>query len=291
MKKLIIAVIVPILCSLSFAQFPGGQRVHSAGTPQQQAAAGLAQKSAAQARFHSPFATGACSFTFTSGANLSFLKYCVTANGNITQLETPEGQEHINVGPDGVNGEGYGICDTDANVEYDDYAEFGDTGNWNAPSVISQSTKMLKIARTTADGAWTLAQTISQIAGGSPSVKIVMALKNNSKVAKTAFLVRYADVDADGLFANNLDATLGSAFAWNSISFNNPFGLALQNVGTPQAGLLVGFVQAGPGGPPPCNIQSADGPLTNTDGSVGMAYALRVPAGASKTVTVAYKGL
>ncbi|MBI3477697.1 MAG: hypothetical protein HY010_18340 [Acidobacteria bacterium] len=291
MKKLIIAIIVPILCSFSFAQFPGVKRVHSAVSPRQQAAAGLAQKSASQSRFHSPTATGACSFTFTSGTNLSFLKYCVTANGNITQLETPEGQEHINVGPDGINGEGYGICDFDANVEYDDYAEFGDTGNWNSPVVISQSAKMLKIARTTADGAWTLTQTISQIAGGSPSVKIVMALKNNAKVTKTALLLRYADVDADGLFANNLDATLGSAFAWNSISFNNPFGLVLQNVGTPQAGLLTGFVQAGPGGPSPCNIQSADGPLVDTDGSVAMGYGLRVPPGASKTVTVAYKGL
>jgi len=291
MKKLIIAIIVPILCSLSVAQFPGGQRVHSAVSTRQQAAAGLAQKSAAQAMFHSPFATGACSFTFTSGANLSFLKYCVTENGNITQLETPEGQEHINVGPDGVNGEGYGICDTDANVEYDDYAEFGDTGNWNLPSVIGHSAKMVKIARTTADGAWTLTQTISQIAGGSPSVKIVMALKNNAKVTKTAFLIRYADVDADGLFDNNLDATLESAFAWNSVSAGNPFGLALQNVGTPQAGFLLGFVQAAPAGPPPCNIQSADGPLTNTDGSVGIAYVLKVPPGTSKTVTVAYKGL
>ena len=73
MKKLIIAIIVPIFFSFSFAQFPGGQRIHSAVSPQRQAAAGLAQKSASLVRFHSPFATGACSFTFTSGANLSFL--------------------------------------------------------------------------------------------------------------------------------------------------------------------------------------------------------------------------
>ena len=92
-------------------------------------------------------------------------------------------------------------------------------------------------------------------------------------------------------FPDWVRATFGSEFAWNSVSFNNPFGLALQNVGTPQAGFLLGFVQAAPVGPPSCNIQNADGPLTNTDGSVGLAYVLKVPPGASKAVTVAYKGL
>jgi hypothetical protein len=120
-KKLVLSVIALAVCSLSLAETPGAASVNN----QQEAAAALAQKSAAQAAPRSPFATSTCSFAFTSGANDSFLKYCVTANGNITQLETPQGHEHIAVG---AFGEGYGICDLNPFVGYFDYADFGDLG-------------------------------------------------------------------------------------------------------------------------------------------------------------------
>lgn len=184
----------------------------------------LAQRDTAHAAPHSPFATSACSFNFTSGASDSFLKYCVTANGNITQLETPQGHEHIAVE---AAGEGYGICDLIPFVSYVDYADFGDSGNWGPSSVINQSGKSVKIARTTSDGIWTLTQTISQVAGTSPSVKATMTLKNNSDQLRTVFLVRYADVDADGAVQNSLDGTAKSAFGWNSNASSKPFGLIL----------------------------------------------------------------
>lgn len=174
MKKLVLAVTVLALCSLSLAETPSGN-VNN----QQEAAAGLAQKNTAQAAPHSPFATSACSFTFTSGANNTFLKYCVTDNGNITQLETPKGHEHIAVGD---FAERYGFCDLNSNVAYDDYADVGDTGNWGPATVVSQTAKSVKIARTTSDRVWTLTQTITQVAGMSPSVRISMALTNNTAV-------------------------------------------------------------------------------------------------------------
>ena len=54
-----------------------------------------------------------------------------------------------------------------------------------------------------------------------------------------------------------------------------------------------GFIQNVPGGPAPCNAFAhfVPGPLTATDGSVVMHFAFAVPKGASKTVTVSYKGL
>jgi hypothetical protein len=92
------------------------------------------------------------------------------------------GFENIFVGGDG---KGYGICDFTANVGYNDYAEFGDSGNWAPPTVLSHSATSVEIARATSDGNWTLTQTFSQIAGTSPSLKIAMALKNNTAMDGT----------------------------------------------------------------------------------------------------------
>src|SRR5712692_10533059 len=126
MKKLVLAVTVLALCSLSFAATPSAKKIDLA----KEAAAATTQKNAAEALPHGVNATSTCSFTFTSGVNNTFLKYCVTVNGNITQLETPLGHEHIAVG---AFGEGYGVCDTTTGIGYDDYADFGDSGNWGAP--------------------------------------------------------------------------------------------------------------------------------------------------------------
>jgi hypothetical protein len=158
--------------------------------------------------------------------------------------------------------------------------------------VLSQSAASVKICRNTSDGVWTLTQTFTKVSGASPSVKIAMALKNNTALDRTVFLMRYVNVDAAGVFQNNLDATTNSAFGWNSIGANSPFGLVLQNVGESPFNFS-GFVQNVPDGPAPCSttLHQVPGPLTRTDGSVFMFYAGTVPKGMSRTATVSYKGL
>jgi hypothetical protein len=251
----------------------------------EEAEAARAQKNAAQAAPHSPFSTSTCSFTFTSGANDTFLKYCVTANGNITQLETPLGQEHIAVGD---FGEGYGFCDVHSGTAYGDYADAGDSGNWGTATVLTHNATTVKIVRSTSDGIWTLTQTITQVASTS-SVKIGMTLKNNTTVDRPVTLLRYADVDAAGFLLNNLDGTVNSAFAWNSLGNDGPFGLMLQNVGTSPFDRF-GYAQNFSGGANPCHISEAQGPLTETDGSIVYMYFIDIPGRASKTVTVSYRG-
>jgi len=298
-QKFVVTTIALAVCSLSFAADTGKPSVNA----QAQAEAASAQNLAAQAALRGPFATSTCSFTFTSGANDTFLKYCVTANGNIAQLETPQGHEHIAVG---AFGEGYGLCDAtvgSAEVPYFDYADFGDSSNWLPATLVTQSPTVVKIVRSTADGIWTLTQTITQMAGTSPSVKVAMSIKNNTVVDRHAFLIRYADVDANGFFFNSLGATANSAFAWDptistNIAFRGNFGLSLQAHAIPQAQAPndrgpQAFTQNTPNGPPPCsvifnfvpNLDPAD------DGSVVTFYELGVPKRASRTVTVHYKGM
>jgi hypothetical protein len=282
MKQLAVAVTVLVVCSLSFAGSPGAVKVNA----EAEAKAALAQKNAAQAAA-SPLATSTCSYTFTSGTNNTYLQYCVTVNGNITQLMTPLGVEHIAVGS---FGEGYGICDITAAVGYYDYADFGDSANWGAPTLLSHTATALKIARSTSDGIWTLTQTITQMAGSS-SIKISMALKNNTAIARTAFLLRYADTDTAGVFNNNLDGTLNSAFAWIKTGESTPYGLMLQVTGnTPFT--RNGFAQNVPAGPDPCNAIAhwTGSTLLFTDGSIVLRYNIPVPKLGTKTVTMTYKG-
>jgi len=238
-----------------------------------------------------PAAGTDCLFQFASGVNNTFLRYCVAANGNIVELETPLGQKQVSVD----RGEGYGVCDVNTGVSYYDYGGNGNSGNWGTATVVSHNATSVKIARTTADGLWTLTQTITQVAG-TVSAKVTMALKNNSGAPKTALLMRYANVDAGGIALNNLDGTINSAYASNSTSDQNhsssAFGLTLQNIGT-SLFPYEGFVQNGPQGPVPCNFRAffAAGPLLSTDGSLVMIYQPSMNAHAAATVTVGYKGL
>jgi hypothetical protein len=287
MKKALLAVTVFALFSCSFANELKANKVNT----QSDAAAIAAQKKSADAASGSLTATSTCSYNFTSGTNNTFLKYCVTVNGNIPQFMTPFNREHIAVG---AAGEGYGVCDNTGAVAYFDYADYGDSGNWGAPMLVSQTATSVKIARTTSDGVWTLTQTITQMAG-TQSVRVIMALKNNTAVPRSFFLMRFADVDVSGTTSNNFDATANSAFGWNSAFSSTPdYGLMVQNVGNP-AGLAntIPFVQKVAFPPNPCvpGAQLAAGPITATDGSMLMYYEGTVPQKGTRTVTMNYKGM
>jgi hypothetical protein len=283
MNKFVLAITVLVLGTLCIAESPSAPVVQT----RQEAPARLNKK--AQLANHVRSSTAECSFTFTSGNTLTSLQYCVTANGNIIEFATPFDTPLVAAKD---LGEGYGICDANTNVAYSDYGGFGDSGNWNPAHVVKHSATSVTIARTTSDGIWRLTQTITQVAGSSPSAKIVMALKNNSPTSREAFLVRYADADADGEVTNSFDATLNSAFGWNSFSAGDAFGLVLQNLGTVSFGYDA-FVQGVPDPPDPCNpfLHITEGLATAIDGSLVMFYDIPgIPKSATATVTVAYKG-
>ena len=283
MKKLVLAIIVLSLCSLSWAQLPGSRSLQGRSDD----ASVLSKKHAIDAAPRSPLADPGCSFLFTSGANNTFLSYCLTSNGNVTQLITPAGRFEIEVPV-----EGYGICDGFTGTEYFDYG-FEDSSNWGPTTATTLSPTSMKFVRTTSDGVWTLTQTITQVASSS-SLKVAMALKNNTTDNRPVELLRYADVDVDGVLTNNFDGTLNSAMAWNSFFTGgaHPFGLVMQNVGTTTFDYN-GFAQTIPGIVHPCNpfANASRTVEVGVDGSLVMAYQGVMPKKASKTFTISYKGL
>src|SRR5215469_3356889 len=291
MKTLLVTFTVLALSFFSFAGTPP-QRANDS-EPDANTLLRQQKLDVVNALLRSPQATTDCSFTFTSGLNNNTLEYCVTSNGNIAELQTPIRHPLISVDD---RSEGYAICDVSGSsrVAYSDFALFGDSGNWLPPTTVSQNATSVKIARTTSDGVWTLTQTITQIATNA-SVRIVMALRNNTVVPREAFLMRYADVDADAFLQNNFDGTTGSAFAWNSISSEAaaPVGLLLQNIGTLNGIGSEGFAQNTFFPPNPCNPGAHFAPTTllSTDGSLVLLYDMVVPRGGAQSVTLTYKGL
>jgi hypothetical protein len=277
MKRLVLALAILTSCSVSFAVSPELKKTNS-----QQAAAAAAP---------SPLRSLLCAYNFSSGSNNSYLSYCVTVNGNVLFIETPIGHPQQTLGR-----EGYGICNESPATEYHDYSTAGESFNWNAATLVSQTASSVKIARMTSDGNWTLTQTIIQQAS-TASVKVVMALKNNQAVAKVAYLVRYIDVDSDGLGANDSFAQHDGAFAWNAYQSNygiNTDGLQLQNVGTPPFGFWQAYAQTVEDGPNACAFAYNDagqGVEVPYLGSLVMAYVGPVPAGGTKTVTLTYQGM
>jgi hypothetical protein len=287
MKNYVFAITVLALCSASFAQVPGFPKLRPQGNQPPQAGSSQLKQNALAKLGHRLDASD-CLFPFASGTSNTFLSYCVSGNGNILSLETPQGQPQISLD----QFEGYGICDINTNVSYRDFAGAGASANWGPATVKSHSATSVKIARTTSDGIWTLTQTITQVSGNTPNAQITMALRNNSSVPREAFLVRHADVDAAGVTPNEGDATFNTAFAFNSLfrGDGTPNGLALQNEGnSPFRFEAVTYNIPDP--PDPCNpLLFAAGELIGTDASVAQIYLLNLGKAQSATMTMAYRG-
>jgi len=232
-----------------------------------------------------------CTHLFTSGKSSSnaSLQYCVADDGMITSIQAPFGHSHL-----GDQGEGYGFCQESPAVEYHDYAA-GDSGNWNPAQVVSVNGSSIKISRSTSDGNWILAQTISKVPL-TGSIKIVMALTNNQPVAKVAYLVRFAHVNPDGSNGYVTGSSLQSAFAWNASSAKHSldYGLQLANAGQ-WSGYQQAFIQATTAGPNACAFAFNALPhglrqAPHGDTSFLYAYVDTVPAHGTKTVTLTYRG-
>jgi len=181
-------------------------------------AAGFAQDAAPsvsrqKTQNEAPDAPYACQSTYTSGCGQTYLSFCVTQNGNLANFSSPSGYNQLY-----ANAEGYAVCDYDSNYSYYDWGQYGDSGNWQN-SIVTQpkgpNTFPLTIKRTTSDGVWTLTQAFSRNTT-TPAVKITMTLKNNSEVSRTAYFMRFADIDADNKTFNEFDGGTFSIWGYQS---------------------------------------------------------------------------
>jgi hypothetical protein len=272
LNKLFVSVMIIGLAASAFAQRPTDMR----GGPISSLQKG------------GPFnaATTACQSTYSSGIGLTFMQFCVTENGNITNFVAPSGFSQL------FPGEGYGICDaTSSFVAYYDEAIYGDSGNW-LTSVITQpggpNTFPLTITRTTSDGVWTLTQSFTRNTT-ERLVKVVQSLKNNTAITRSAYFTRYADVDADGSAGNDyFDNSTFSVwgYEWFSGGGGTNHGLLLS--ATPSVFSLSGYV-AKTGGSNPCSANLNGSSPAQIDGALLYYWFATFPAHGSKKFTFEYR--
>jgi hypothetical protein len=244
------------------------------------------QREAAAAPAPGIDASNTCAFAYSSGSGNTFTQYCLSTNGNIVQFSSPSGYEFIHAGQ---VGEGYSICDftPPTPVPYFDYAYLV-SNNWGPTTVTTPSATAKKFVRATSDGIWQLTQTITQVKASAKAIgsaKVVMALKNLTGISRTVYFIRYADIDANSSGDNNFNWTFNSAFG-AAPGFGYGLGLTNNTFSIAHAGFTLNTFAA----PDPCALGANENnqPFTG-DGSIGMSYAVVIPAGATKTVTMTYK--
>lgn len=237
-------------------------------------------------------ATTTCAKSYSSGTGDAATAYCVTVNGTIPQFSRA-GQEMIN---SGQVGEGYGICDLNTATGYYDYS-YADSGNWLTASFTSTATAATS-TRLTSDGIWKIVNTItktpaSATTAGKATVK--MTVTNLTGISRSAFVLRFADVDADADNLNNdFDFTINTVTGQYSKGSGESTGYGLELVNdTFSASFPTDnhneYALSAFDGPDPCNAFShiATQPF-HGDGSEMAIYGGTWGPHKALTITVAY---
>ena len=125
---------------------------------------------------------------FTSGSGSSFLKVCITENGNVSHLESPAGAVHLKTR------EGFAVCSYDGTNIIHGY-DVGNAAEGWGPATVSANKRV--ITRTSLDGLVELKQTFT-VVPANRGVDVKMELKNLSAVTLGSLeITRYFDGDID----------------------------------------------------------------------------------------------
>lgn len=154
-----------------------------------------------------------CFSTHTSGSGAGLMRICISDHGNLAQLESPDGVEHIGIGQ---LAEGYILCTAPNGT---DFAHGFDSGAWEdgfAAPTISQpngpNTFPLTITRNTTDGAFRLEQQFFRDAA-ERDVVIQMKVTNISgTLQQNVRITRYFDARL-----NNFNTQESYAYAQHSV--------------------------------------------------------------------------
>jgi hypothetical protein len=210
----------------------------------------------------------------------------VSDNGNITSITTPFNRLQSAAPPS----EGYGLCQESPIAEYHDYFSEA-SANWSPAQVLSSSSSSIKISRTTADGNWTLVQTISKVTA-TGSIKLEMALTNNQSVDRVAYLLRFTDLSL--LSSSVLGASVNGAWTWDTLTGTFHYGFQLFNAAKSPFDYRQGFVRRSFLGPNACDFAAGTASTGILNGiytaSILYVYVGPVPAHGTRTVTLNYRG-
>ena len=132
---------------------------------------------------------------FTSGSGDTYLRVCISENGNISWIESPEGKVHLKTR------EGYAICSYDGTYRVHGFDVNSAAEGWGA-SVVSDNKRV--ITRTSLDGLIQLKQTFTVVPAWR-GVDVKMEVKTLSPVQLAKLMIaRRFDADIDGQLDNTI---------------------------------------------------------------------------------------
>ena len=153
---------------------------------------------------------------FSSGSGKTFLKICITDNGNISWFESPQGVVHLNTR------EGYTACTWtvptwstngfDANVA---------SSGWGTSTVLQPNgagTLPLIVTRQSLDGAIKLTQTFT-INAAERGVDVKMDVTNLTPTSHDLRVSRYFDGDINGTTNNPYWFSDVSVWGWGPLNY------------------------------------------------------------------------
>jgi hypothetical protein len=241
---------------------------------------------------------------FSCGATSTFTKVGITDHGNVLQLESPAGNEHILVG---TARSGYQVC-YDTGGGFAAAWDFGSNeGGWPAGAIVFQpngpSTFPLEIRRTSADGKVSLKRrftgnsfvatgplfdlngdgvscsTLSECGNcGNRTIHVLTTITNNTGLTMSVRFVELVDVDISGTSTNDRFAkTADAAIGWEDLADTGADtesrGVLLQTLilpAAPEVFLFGGYSVNGlaTGAPPPNCLpgSTATGPAVTPTG-------------------------
>jgi hypothetical protein len=241
----------------------------------------LATSLVAQTKTASIIAASTCSSTYTTGAGLTFLSFCITSTGNVMQLQNPAGIYYI-------SSEGYALCSSydpsnlaPLPVAYD--AAYFES-NWGAPTITQPhgpNTFPLTIVRLSTGG-FKLKQTFSRDTS-EDDITITMTLTNQSgSVMYNVQLDRYLDADADNTTSNIYGRSADNIYAYVDLGSGIMMGDITRTVSHTTAVHTYGTWVRNT-----CNQASTATPTPYQDGVGRISYLFgTMNNGASKTVKV-----
>ena len=218
---------------------------------------------------------------FTSGSGETFLKVCITENGNISWLESPAGKRHINTR------EGYAVCSYDTSMVVHGFDVNTAAEGWG-PSIVSDNKRV--ITRTSLDGLIQLKQTFT-VLPAYRGVDVKMEVKNLSPVTiPTIVIQRYFDGDVDGQLENTV-YHFGQAVG---LTWSNMLLLSASPVVAQFFKSAVPFSSWDPLGAGLKWARGCEAPLTASGATGDYVAGLRaafnnVKAGQTKTLTLNYR--
>jgi len=226
---------------------------------------------------------------FSSGSTFTFLKICITNNGNISWFESPAGYVHLQTR------EGYAVCSSSGSVVHGYDVNIAANG-WGTPTIAHPNgagTFPLIITRQSLDGVIQLTQTFTRNTG-ERGVDVEIDVKNMSLSAlQQVYVTRYFDGDIDNTSKNAYVQLYRSVWARATINGVTLTQATSNNVVS--VGGVYDYAEWDPFGPLDQVARGCGGGHTANTGNVAdfvgqlLSFFSNLNAGQTKTITLQYR--